>query len=236
MLDGLLELSGSPLNTHETFARFVEAHQQGARSADVIPSLFDGEPRFTDPQIARRLYQNLLGLWDAVASGQRVELNPAERGKREKKKKPEPPPPFDVSSDADAGPTEAWVEQAWRYLDELPEGDPRTLERLNHAFENRQDALAQWLDEAALDEERYATARYLLFEVFAMLELGWPNGTRAIRREELSDSAKLEGEVPASLRAYAEEALTESELGDDEQMRTLAHRGIRALWAARKRG
>jgi len=220
VLDGLLELAGSPFDAHGVFTRFVGGLQASQRAQEVIPTLFEGEPRFPNPEIARRLYQNLLGLWDKVASGERFDLHPAGRPKRIKRQKPRPPPPFGPE-----GPDTAFVEAAWRYLEALPEGDPRTLERLHHAFENRNDALLQSLDEAGLDDEKYATIRYLWFEIFAMLELG--SGPTA---------GPNRGTLPEALRAYMDEALFESDLGDDAALRALAENGVQQLWAASGRG
>src|SRR5204863_9822224 len=121
--------------------------QKEARES-VVPTLFEGEPRFPDPELARRLFQNLLGLWDLLARGQPLPMDgsPAEGARaRARKPIPERPPPFEGD-----GPDEAWVEAAWKYLDEAPE---REVTRLEHSFENRQDALAGFLDEQGLQDE-----------------------------------------------------------------------------------
>jgi hypothetical protein len=230
ILDGLLELAGSALDSNEVLARLVAGHEAGVAADALIPTLFDGEPRFPSPEVARRLYQNLLGLWDLVRSGRKVELEPTARPPRPKKEKPTPPPPFDPQ----AGPSAQFVEAAWRYLEELPEGDPRALERLTHVFENRHDALVQWLDEAELPEPEYQTLRYLLFELSAMLELGWPHGVRGVRRDVLEAAPHDGAELPAALRAWVEEALAESDLEEDARLKGLAWRGLHALWAARQ--
>ena len=237
-LDGLLDLSGSSLDTNEVVGRFAEGVAAGVSASSVIPTLFDDEPQFPDPEIARRLYQNLLGLWDLVASGRKLELGTPARQKREKREKPTPPEPFDPEQ----GPTSAFVEAAWKYLEELPEGDARALERLNHAFENRQDGMIQWLDEAGLSDEAYATARYLLFELFAMLELGWPGGVGNAPRAWLEAQEPAEA-APSTLVTYVDEALYEA--GQDEEVplsseqiaevRSRVGRGLRALWNARSR-
>ena len=231
-LNGLLEIAGSPLDTHEVLARLAAGHEAGAAASEIIPTLFEGEPRFPNPELARRLYQNLLGLWDLMTSGRTIELEPTAHPTRAKRVRPVPPDPFDP----ERGPDAEYVETAWRFLEDLPGGDPRMLERLTHAFENREDALVQWLDEAGLDDDAYATARYLLFELFAMLEFGSPAGVGAVTRQDLEAAPEQDsGEVPAALRGYAEEALFESEL-DDAQVPSLVYRGLYALWQARRRG
>ncbi|NVJ19382.1 hypothetical protein HV826_35315, partial [Myxococcus sp. AM010] len=73
-LDGLLDLAGSGLDSAQVLERMRDARAAGTPPSDVIPGLFDEEPRFPSPEIARRLYQNLLGLWDWVAEGRHVRL------------------------------------------------------------------------------------------------------------------------------------------------------------------
>ncbi len=237
LLDGLLDLAGSALDSNEVLARFVAGHQAGETAATLIPTLFDGEPQFPSPEVARRLYQNLLGLWDLVASGRKVELEPTKRPPREKREKPQPPPPFDPASGPDAAwPDAAWVDAASAWLEAVPEGDPRTNERLIHTFENRQDALVQWLEEHGLDDAEYEALRYLLFELSAMLELGWPHGLGSVGQEDLQQAPDAGAELPASLRAYVEDALAESDLDDDARVKALALRGLGALWRARRAG
>lgn len=233
-LDGLLELAGSPCDTAEVLARFQAAREEGASSRDVIPTLFNEEPRFPSPELARRLYQNLLGLWDAVEEGKRVRLDEGPREPRPKKVKPVAPAPF-----APDEPGSEFVEAAWRYL----EDDEKARTRLHHAFENRQDALLGALDEAGLTDEGYAVAHHLLFELYAMLELGWPAGVASVDPAELGgDSGAEASPVPVALQAYMDEALFEAEQDEEHplspeelaRVRPLVQRGLAALWRARK--
>ena len=62
------DIAGSPLDPEEVLRRFRAGRAEGAEAGEVIPTLFPGPPRFPDPDVARRLFQNLLGLWDAAAS------------------------------------------------------------------------------------------------------------------------------------------------------------------------
>lgn len=227
VLDGLLDLAGIGMDSHQVLARFVEAQQAGQSHSATIPTLFDGEPRFGDPEIARRLFQNLLGLWDQIASGKKVVLKPEAHPKREKRVRPTPPEPF-----GDGGPDATWVEKAWQYLEDLPEGNPRELERLTHAFENRQDDLVQWLDEVGLSDDEYTTARYLLFELFVMLEVGGGQPVPRAKRK-LLEAAPDSAEVPQALKAYVEDSVLESELPDPKAVSTAVMKGLRALWSAR---
>ena len=229
VMDGLLELAGSSFDTEAALARFREAVAKKQRRSDAIPELFEGEPRFPDPALARKLYQNLFGLWELAEEGGDLKVP---RPPRVKKAAPTPPEPF-----AEKGPDGEWVEGCWRYLQEAP---AKEKHRLEDGFENRQDALLTFLDEAGLSDDAFGQARYLLFELSAMLELGWPPGFRNITRNELEEAAV--SPVPESLSAYAEEALFEAEqdeespLSADEakQVRTLVGIGLGALWSVRK--
>ncbi|AKQ69348.1 hypothetical protein A176_006260 [Myxococcus hansupus] len=231
-LDGLLDLAGSSLNSAQVLERMREALGQGVPVSDVIPSLFDEEPRFPSPDIARRLYQNLLGLWDLVEEGKQVRMEDGARPPRPKKVKATAPAPFHPGV-----PTSEFVEGAWRYL----EDDEKTRTRFTHAFENRQDALLGALDAAALTDEGYGVARHLLLELYAMLELGWPPGLTSVNPAVLEADTDAPP-VPQPLKDYADEALFEAEQDEEqplssqelEVVRRLVHRGLAALWGARK--
>ncbi|NTX06483.1 MULTISPECIES: hypothetical protein [Myxococcus] len=231
-LDGLLEVSGSPCDTAEVLARMQAAHAEGRPHSDVIPGLFEEEPRFPSPDIARLLYQNLLGLWDLVEEGRAVRLEDGPRPPRPKKVKAPLPQAFHPDE-----PTGEFVEAAWRYL----EDDEKARTRLMHSFENRQDALLGALDAAGLTDEGYGVARHLLFELYAMLELGWSPGVASVRPAALVADTTAPP-VPQSLRTYADEALFEAEQDEEqpltaqelEAVRTLVRSGLAALWGARK--
>jgi hypothetical protein len=232
-LDGLLELAGSPCDTAEVLERMRSARAEGAPRDAVIPTLFDGEPHFPSPEVARRLFQNLLGLWDLVEEGKTVRLDEGPRPPRPKKVKPVAPKPF-----APGEPSTEFVEAAWRYL----EDDEKERTRRQHAFENRQDAMLGALDAAGLADEGYAVARYLLFELHAMLELGWPPGLVSVDPAALEKPGTEAPPVPQALAAYAEEALFEAEQDEEQplsaeelaRVRTLVRNGLAALWRARK--
>ncbi|NMO16247.1 hypothetical protein HPC49_36615 [Pyxidicoccus fallax] len=231
-LDGLLDLAGSALDSAGVLARMQAAQAEGTPYSALIPTLFEDEPRFPSPDIARRLYQNLLGLWDLVEEGKSVRLDDGPRPPRPKKVKPTPPTPFHPNE-----PTAEFVEAAWRYL----EDDEKARTRLTHSFENRQDALLGALDAAGLTDEGYGVARHLLFELFAMLELGWPPGLTPVNPAALEADTDAPP-VPQPLRDYADEALFEAEQdeeqplssGELEAVRRLVRRGLAALWSARK--
>jgi hypothetical protein len=228
-LEALLAVAGCPLDAAEVMERFQQAVHEGRERSAVIPELFTAEPRFSDPALARKLYENLFGLWGLVVDGKPIRLElPA----------PAPALPLPVRPQpfGDA-PDDAWVDAAWRYLESL---DGRSAERLEHAFENRQDALGTFLDEADLSDNAFPQARSLLFELWAMLEVGWPQGLAPVTATALA-AARSE-EMPGALRRYAEEALFEAEqdeaapLNPEElaQVRRAVDTGLAALWGARR--
>ncbi|WP_095979125.1 hypothetical protein [Melittangium boletus] len=233
VLDELLALAGTSHDSLTVLAHMRQAHAEGRSSQDVVPHLFDREPRFGSPELARRFFQNLLGLWDLVAEGKPVRLEEGPRPPRPKKEKVDPPAPF-----APGEPDTAFVEAAWRYL----EDDDKGRTRLHDVFENRQDALLGELDAAGLTDEGYAVARHLLFELHAMLELGWPQGMASVPPEALRGPGTEASPVPTALTAYADEALFEAEQDEEHpltpeeltRVRSLVKRGTAALWGARK--
>jgi hypothetical protein len=228
LLAELLELAGSPYGPEEVLAHFRDAQKAGLAAGDVIPTLFPEEPRFQDPGLARRLFQNLLGLWDL--SPGKVSL--ALPGPRTKKAKPERPEAL-----GEAPPTTEWVESAWRFLDQ----DASARTRFLHSFENRQDALLTFLDEQPLSDEGYGVLRHLAFELHAMLELGCGTAPGRVDPAALMGSPGGDG-GPSALVCYADEALFEAEQDEEapvpateraalqEWMRKL----VAALWAARR--
>jgi hypothetical protein len=229
-LEGLLSLAGCPLGAEAVLERFRQAVKDGRERSDVIPELFPQEPRFPDPALARKLYENLFGLWGMVEEGKNIRLEtPAPAP-------PKPPPPPRPEPFGET-PDDAWVEAAWRYVEGL---DARSLERLEHGFENRQDGLWVFLDEGDLSDNAFPHVHALLFELWAMLEVGWPPGLSSVSARSISSADP--GSVPRALRAYVAEALFEAEQdeaaplsGEElEQARRAAEAGLAALWSARK--
>lgn len=229
-LESLLKLAGCALPAEEVAARFKASQESGQPRSAAIPGLFSGEPHFPDPALARRLYENLFGLWELVESGGAT-ARPAPVPAPAPRATPEPPGPF-------VGvPDEAWVESAWRYLDGM---DERSQRRLEHGFDNRQDGLRTFLEQVELSDAGYPQAHTLLFELWAMLETGWPPGLFPLTPEApvRADVAA----IPPALMAYVEEALflaaqEESEpLSADEakRVRAAVERGLAALWGARR--
>jgi len=228
ILGELLTLGGSPYSPEDVLAQFREARKAGLAPADVLPTLFPREPRFGDTGQARRLFQNLLGLWDVCPDKVGLSLP----GPRPKKAKPIPPAPL-----AGAVPTAEWVDSAWTFLDQ----DTRSRTRLLHSFENRQDALLTFLDEQALSDEGYGVLRHLAFELHAMLELGCGAAPGRVDPAALTTSPGGDG-GPSALVCYADEALFEAEQDEEAPVpakeaavvRKWVRHLVAALWAARR--
>jgi len=228
ILAELLALAGSPYGPEEVLAHFREAQKAGLAASDVIPTLFPEEPRFGDPSLAKRLFQNLLGLWDA-SPGSVILARP---GPRPKKEKPLRPPLLER-----APPTPEWVDSARRYLDQDAAGGTRFL----HSFENRQDALVTFLDEQPLSDEGYGVLRHLAFELHAMLELGCGTAPARVDPAALMGSPGGDG-GPSALVSYADEALFKAEQdeeapvppGERAVLQDWMRKLVAAFWAARR--
>ncbi len=220
-LDTLLERAGSLADTEAVAEAFLKAQNDGVPASVVIQALFEDEPRFADRDDAPALFGNLFGLWDLVASGERIDL--AKGPDRPKKPTPPPPPPRFPKE----GPTAEWLEGAFGWLEACADADRTKLE---HAFDNRADALVTWLDESGASDAVYAGARQILFELFAMLELG-SDGVGRVKM-------KGEAEVPLALAAWAQEAVFQAATDEDEplspaesdELGRRVDEGLKALW------
>jgi hypothetical protein len=205
----------------------------------VISALFEDEPRFANRDDAPALYGNLFGLWDMLESGAQVDLSSPEKPTNRPKKPKPPPAPTRFPKE---GPTAEWLEGAFGYLEACPKSERTKLE---HAFENRLDALLTWLDESGSGDAVYAAARQILFELFAMLELGAGVGRVSLDSGASSEaSADHDSEVPSALSAWAHEAIFQAATDDDEalspdeakELERLVNTGLRALWTGVKHG
>ncbi|HSB21223.1 MAG TPA: hypothetical protein VLD85_14545 [Anaeromyxobacteraceae bacterium] len=209
VLSALLARAGSPHSAEEVADRFAQALAAGEERAEAIPALFPREPRFASPEEARRLYQNLFGLWSRVAAGRGAEAGEPEA------EEPDLPPPLPErgSVPGDRLPADL-VEATWRHLAGVPQAEAR---RARHRFESAQADLVAWLAATELPESGGAAAVDLCFEAWAMLDQAFGDrlGTAPWRAlEELaSEPPPLESEQPA-LAAYAAEQL--DNLGDDD--------------------
>lgn len=227
VLQQLLDRSGTLADVEDVVGAFQQAVKDEVPASIVIQALWEDEPRFENPEQARALFGNLLGLYDLVAQGELPDLSVDARPKKVKREKASPPGHFDAD-----GPTQDFVEAAWRYLDD----HPREYERAQHAFENRQDALITWLDAAGLGDDGFALARNTLFEIFAMLEQG---GMRVASIAEEDIPTKPSTPLPDALAEWIDEAVFEAEQhetaplspSESKQARGLITRAAFALWA-----
>ena len=211
VLTALLAHAGSPLEAEEVAERFAVAQAAGEDRSEVIPGLFDAEPRFGSPEEARRLYGNLFGLWGRIEAGMGAVDDAPEVVP------PAPPEPPDLPErgalEEGALPGDL-VEAMWRRLASLP---PKEASRRRDRFTNTQPDLAAWLDQVELPESGALAATDLVFEAWAMLDHGFGDRLGAVAWKDLraleSEPPPLESEEPA-LAAYAAEQL--DNLADDD--------------------
>ena len=161
VLAELLDIARSSLAPEEVLRRFRTGRAEGAEAGEVIPTLFPEQPRFPSPDIARRLFQNLLGLWDAAHSPEFRLPSWTDAPRRTRPEKVGPPGPPGPS-----GLDVAYVQAVRAWL----ASDRRARDRLTDSFENRQDALLGSLDERGLSDEGWGVLRQLAFELHAVLE------------------------------------------------------------------
>jgi len=230
VLGPLLAAAGSPLSPEEVLARFRTGRSEGLASNEVIPTLFPEQPRFANTDIARRLFQNLLGLWDASA-------DPAFRFEASR---PRRTPTPKVERPGRAGPGEPdrlYVQRVRAWL----ATDARGRARLQHAFENRQDALLGSLDERGLSDEGWAVLRHLAFELHAVLELADGAAPASVPPAALAGTQATT--LPTELEGLVDQAIASAEqdlagpVPESERavVSALGRQVLGALWAARAR-
>jgi hypothetical protein len=232
VLAELLDVAGCPLPPEEVLRRFRTGRAEGAAASEVIPTLFPEPPRFPDPDIAHRLFQNLLGLWDAAASPRFRLVAPTSLPQRSRPEKAPPP-----GRPGPAGPDGAYVEAVRAWL----ATDRRTRDRLNDSFENRQDALLGSLDERGLSDEGWGVLRQLAFELHAVLEHADGAAPASVPPEALEGGPVAK--VPVELIGLVDQALAPAEqdgsgpvpAAEREMIRTLGRQVLGALWEARAR-
>ena len=231
VLAELLDLAGSPLEPEEVLRRFRSGRAEGAEASEVIPTLFPEPPRFPNTDLARRLFQNLLGLWDASASPAFRLPARASIPRLRPEKVPAPGPA------GPAGPDRAYVEAVRAWL----AADRRARDRLTDSFENRQDALLGSLDERGLSDKGWGVLRQLAFELHAVLEHADGAAPASVPPEALEGAPAAK--APVELIGLVDQALASAEQDDPgpvpaaerETIRILGRQVLGALWEARAR-
>lgn len=228
VLEKLLTQSGSLADAEDVAGAFKKAIADGVPAPVVIQALWEDEPRFETPDDAARLFGNLLGLFDLLSEGTKLDLSSSATSKVKREKAPRPEP-----YDEKEGPTDDFIEAAWRYFEDFP----KERQKFEHAFENRQDMLILWLDDSGLEDAAFALARHLVGEVFAMLELGGRK-LQSIDESMVPKKATLEA-LPKALSEWIEDSLYEAETDDEkplpkpevEKVRGVVARAVNALWS-----
>jgi hypothetical protein len=221
VLSVLLARAGSTLDAAACEATFAKAAREGRIPSEVFPTLFPREPRFASPEEARRLYGNLFGLWDLVASGGTV---PTSQPRTIAVREPAPKPSRREGELVDEG----FVEAAWRYLADLPE---RETTRMRDRYEETQPQLAEFVrEESPPSDAGSDTADAIAFELWAMDELAFGPAPRRISFARLQQLQSFTAQpAQTALLSYVNEALTEAELDEDEPITTDERRAIEAL-------
>ncbi len=231
-LDELLSLAGSRVTAEGAVAGFRKAQADGQKPGDVIPALFDGEPRFSSPAIARALFGNLLGLWDLLARGGTPERGAPTRPSRPKKA---PPPPAPEALGGEP-PTSEWASGVLGYLAAVPKEHQRVLD----SFENRADALLAWLDVESPNDAVFACARGVLFELYALIFIGDAGAVRSIRVEDLMDSEVADisrgfsNIIPELITRVTGVVAPDLSGSDASKVEALVQTGARAIFRTRR--
>ena len=140
VLTELLAGAGCELSVEDVRFEFSASleEDEDTRPWEIIPLLFELEPRFESPAEARRLYANLLGLWDRVAIEARGGALPVIQADAA----PAQPPEGGGEGPEGLAPYVAF--EAWRLAEDADKARARAEDRL----ENRQADLCAWVREA----------------------------------------------------------------------------------------
>ncbi len=187
VLGELLRRAGSTHAAEDVAAIFRRAHEAGEPRSAVIPTLFPAEPRFDSPDAARRLYGNLLGLWDRISAGLGAHDDAPDVV-------PEPaePPPLPERGAADDDVLDAeLVDAVWRHL---AAAAPREVQRRRDRFANAQPDILAWLEATPLPDSGGLAAMDLAFEAWAMFDQAFGDRLGSV---DYRDLRELEREPPA---------------------------------------
>jgi len=242
VLDRLLARAGAEVDGRGATSRFAAAIAEGKLPPEVIPGLFPKEPRFGGPEEAMRLYGNLFGVWDRLASGEDPAALEAAEPAAEEEALPEGPPAVELpprgSVQGREVPYEV-VEGTWKHLADLV---PRERTRRHDRYSNVQSELSEWARVAeGLSGVGQETLELLCFELAEMFDHAFGDRFGAVRYRALEAAS---GEDADRLQPYAadyvaetldeaedeaEEGLTEAER---RQVEVYARRAIVAMTGA----
>lgn len=153
ILSDLLKASKCELTVDEVIEEFRCGVEEGSEPSDIIPLLWEGEPRFPNPDQARRTFANLFGLWDEIHKaevGELITLLPV--------------------SEVERPLTPEYTELLWNQLEQIEDRDFR---KLQSRFENQADGLGQYLNEqlSSLSAQGLETSFLLAFECWCILDM-----------------------------------------------------------------
>ncbi len=155
ILNDLLRKSGSEHTVDDLRFEFEAALEEGTAPGEVIALLWDDEPHFDSPEMARRTFMNLFGLYDSIAAETGVfDLNP------------------DEEEDDHRGLSTLQVESLWNRLEDLPSRDQK---RTYNRFDNQCADILAFLYDVLKPQGDLAieTASELAFESWFILSEGY---------------------------------------------------------------
>lgn len=207
VLAELLAIAGSKAGVDEVKELFREALATQQTPSSTFPELFEAEPRFPSPELARRLYGNLFGLWSRVARG----ILDEPRGQVEKPQEPEPVPPPQPIAGAEL--PDDFVEAAFAALTTLP---AKERQRQRDRFEQRESDLVEVIRQLHLAPEAELAGVDLAFELWLICT--WALADRVGRTDFSSLRAPAPKGAQPALERYVAEWLAEAEVDEEEPL------------------
>jgi hypothetical protein len=200
VLNELLAQAGSLADAQDVYGAFVEAVQINAPPAAVIEALWEDEPRFASPQIAKRTFSNLLGLYDAVLAGSPKEALGLASSPKKHTRRIELPEPL-VNGDI----TPAQLDAYLQYLDDRQQERTRLL----HQFDNTWNEPLALLEAEVESDEVWGVLIAIGGTLYAVSQLAKlpPRHTRTFLLEDT-------GQLPDAIVDYVEDTLAGSGLDD----------------------
>jgi hypothetical protein len=196
----LLQTSGCKLSVDEVQEEFLASLEEGTPAAEIIPLLWEAEPRFKTPELARQTFSNLLRPVGSGGQGARRRRGRARAG---------PAEPLSAT----------FVDRAWLELDGLSD---KEIRRARDRFDNVHHDLAVWTFEQlkAVSSLGQELALDLAFETFwlcerARGEKGVPRARREALDAALNDADRLAEETEPALASLVSATLWE-QAADEE--------------------